>query len=128
MSFIDDIKNRAKKDIKTIVLPEAEDIRILQATDRELKKSVGKLTDLIRDKYSIEFKDKGENVEVVFLDNTSGEYIIDMEEPNLSSKLGDLDRDKLFEVYWDDCAYDNYFEQNEKFAESYSKQLKMIFG
>ena len=101
---------------------------ILQATDRELKKSVGKLTDLIRDKYSIEFKDKGENVEVVFLDNASGEYIIDMEEPNLSSKLGDLDRDKLFEVYWDDCAYDNYFEQNEKFAESYSKQLKMIFG
>ena len=27
MSFIDEIKNRAKKDIKTIVLPEASDLR-----------------------------------------------------------------------------------------------------
>ncbi len=33
MSFIDDIKLRAKKDIKTIVLPEATDIRTLKAVD-----------------------------------------------------------------------------------------------
>ena len=33
MSFIDDIKSRAKKEIKTIVLPEAEDLRTLQAVD-----------------------------------------------------------------------------------------------
>ena len=33
MSFIEDIKIRAKKDIKTIVLPEAEDIRTLKAVD-----------------------------------------------------------------------------------------------
>lgn len=31
MPFIEEIKNRAKKDIKTIVLPEAEDKRVLQA-------------------------------------------------------------------------------------------------
>ena len=31
MSFIDEIKNRAKQEIKTIVLPEATDIRILKA-------------------------------------------------------------------------------------------------
>ena len=31
MSFIDKIKEEAKKDIKTIVLPESEDIRVLQA-------------------------------------------------------------------------------------------------
>ena len=37
MSFIDDVKQRAKKDIKTIILPEAEDIRILQATEKVLK-------------------------------------------------------------------------------------------
>ena len=30
MSFIDEIKNRAKKEIKTIILPEATDIRILK--------------------------------------------------------------------------------------------------
>ncbi len=37
MSFIDGIKQRAKKDIKTIVLPEANDIRTLEATDTVLK-------------------------------------------------------------------------------------------
>lgn len=33
MAFIDQIKEKAKKDIKTIVLPEAEDIRTLKATE-----------------------------------------------------------------------------------------------
>ena len=32
MAFIDEIKQRARTDIKTIVLPEAEDIRTLEAT------------------------------------------------------------------------------------------------
>ncbi len=33
MAFIDDIKQRAKKEIKTIVLPEATDVRTLKAVD-----------------------------------------------------------------------------------------------
>lgn len=37
MNFIENVKERAKKDIKTIVLPEAEDIRILKATEIALK-------------------------------------------------------------------------------------------
>lgn len=37
MDFIESIKERAKKDIKTIVLPEAEDIRTLKATEVTLK-------------------------------------------------------------------------------------------
>ncbi len=37
MSFIEEIKQRAKEQIKTIVLPEAEDIRILKATEQVLK-------------------------------------------------------------------------------------------
>ena len=37
MEYIDSIINLAKKDVKTIVLPEAEDIRILQATEEILK-------------------------------------------------------------------------------------------
>ena len=36
MNFIDSIKQRAKNDIKTILLPEAEDIRILKATEEVL--------------------------------------------------------------------------------------------
>ena len=32
MSFIEEIKQRAKKETKTIILPESEDIRVLEAT------------------------------------------------------------------------------------------------
>lgn len=40
MSFIEEIKQRAKQDIKTIILPEAEDIRILEATRYGSKRKV----------------------------------------------------------------------------------------
>ena len=43
MQFIEQIKNRAKKDIKTIVLPEAEDIRILKATDKILEEGYAEI-------------------------------------------------------------------------------------
>ena len=43
MSFIDEIKNRAKKDIKTIVLPEASDLRTIEATANVLKKGYDKM-------------------------------------------------------------------------------------
>ena len=43
MSFIDDIKQRAKSDIKTIVLPEATDIRVLTATDNILKERFARI-------------------------------------------------------------------------------------
>ena len=33
MSFIDDIKQKAKREIKTIVLPEGGDLRVLKAVD-----------------------------------------------------------------------------------------------
>ena len=37
MSFIEKIKEQAKKEIKTIVLPESEDIRTLEATEIVMK-------------------------------------------------------------------------------------------
>lgn len=40
MAFIDKIKDRARNDIKTIVLPEAEDIRILEATRYCFKREI----------------------------------------------------------------------------------------
>lgn len=43
MSFIEQIKERAKKDIKTIILPEAEDIRTLEATETILKEGYAKI-------------------------------------------------------------------------------------
>ena len=43
MSFLSDIMNRAKQEIKTIVLPEATDIRTLKATDKILKEEFCKI-------------------------------------------------------------------------------------
>jgi len=43
MSFIETLKEKAKKDIKTIVLPEATDIRVLEATDKIGKEGFAKI-------------------------------------------------------------------------------------
>lgn len=43
MSFIDEIENRAKKDIKKIVLPESEDDRTLKATSEVLKQKFAEI-------------------------------------------------------------------------------------
>ena len=43
MTFIENIKEKAKKDIKTIILPEAEDIRVLKATAQIIKEGFAKV-------------------------------------------------------------------------------------
>ena len=43
MQFIEEIKQRAKQDIKTIVLPEAEDIRTWEATEQVIKEKYAKI-------------------------------------------------------------------------------------
>ena len=43
MAFIDEIKNRAKQDIKKIVLPESDDDRTLNATSEVLKQKFAKI-------------------------------------------------------------------------------------
>ncbi len=43
MGFIDLLKERAKSSIKTIVLPETEDMRTLEAADKILKEGIAKI-------------------------------------------------------------------------------------
>lgn len=52
MSFIDEVKKRAKKDIKTIVLPESEDKRVLQAAEKVTKEGFANVI-LLGDKDAI---------------------------------------------------------------------------
>lgn len=75
MNFIETIKQRAKKDIKTIILPEAEDIRTLRATEIVLKEKYANIT-LIGNTKEIQQKAKEENI------NIEGAEII---EPQTSS-------------------------------------------
>ena len=76
MSFIEEIKKRAKKEIKTIVLPEAQDTRTLKATEQVLKEGYAKII-LVGDKKEIEEKAKENNI------NIEGAKIV---EPANSSK------------------------------------------
>ena len=75
MSFIETIKQRAKEDIKTIVLPEAEDIRILKATEIALKEKYANIV-LIGNEKNILEKAKTNNV------NIEGATIINPENTN----------------------------------------------
>ena len=43
MGFVELLKKRAKESVKTIVLPETEDMRTLEATDKILKEGVAKI-------------------------------------------------------------------------------------
>lgn len=61
MSFIEEVKKRARKQIKTIVLPEAEDIRILEATSQVLKEGYANII-LVGNKEKIEEKAKENNI------------------------------------------------------------------
>lgn len=76
MSFIDEVKQRAKKQIKTIVLPEAEDIRILEATQQVLKEQYANIV-LVGEQEKIEKKAKENNLDI------KGAKIVD---PNNSKK------------------------------------------
>ena len=63
MSFIEEIKERAKKDIKTIVLPEAEDVRTLEATKMVLEEKYAKVI-LIGNKEKVLEKAKENNIDI----------------------------------------------------------------
>ena len=43
MSFINNIIEKAKKEKKTIVLPESNDRRVLEATEKILKNNIAKI-------------------------------------------------------------------------------------
>ena len=70
MSFIEEIKQRAKQEIKTIVLPEAEDVRTLEATEQVLKEGYAKII-LVGNKEKIEQNAKTNNI------NITGATIVD---------------------------------------------------
>jgi len=63
MVFIDEMKQKAKKEIKTIVLPEAEDIRILEATRMVLEEGYANIV-LIGNEEKIKEKAKENNIEI----------------------------------------------------------------
>ena len=76
MSFIEDVKQRAKNELKSIILPEATDIRVLKATQTVLEEGYAKII-LIGNEEEIVLKAKENKI------NIEGATIID---PMKSSK------------------------------------------
>ena len=83
MTFIEQIKERARKDIKTIVLPEATDIRILKATEKVLKEKYVKII-LVGNEEEIQKQAKTNNISI------EGAKIVDPEKSDLYDKYVDL--------------------------------------
>jgi len=63
MNFIESIKERARKEIKTIVLPEAEDIRTLKAAEMTLKEKYANII-LIGNKEEVLKKAEKNNINI----------------------------------------------------------------
>ena len=87
MSFIENIKQRAKQDIKTIILPEAEDRRVLEAASKVIAQGFAKVV-LLGNKAQIENDSKENNIDL------TGVEIIDI--PSSSKKQEYAQ--KLFEL------------------------------
>ena len=87
MSFIENIKQRARNDIKTIILPEAEDKRVLEAASKIVKEKFAKVI-LIGNKEQIEKDTQKYNIDISDIE------IIDIE----SSEKKQEYANKLFEL------------------------------
>ena len=87
MSFIENIKQRAKKDIKTIILPEAEDKRVLESASKVIAQGFAKVI-LLGNKTQIENDSKENNI------NLTGVEIIDIPSSTKKQEYAQ----KLFEL------------------------------
>ena len=83
MNFIENIKQRARKEIKTIVLPEAEDIRTLKAAEIALKEKYANII-LIGNQKEIIEKTKENNIDI------EGAEIIEPEKSENYEKYANL--------------------------------------
>lgn len=87
MTFIEKMKQKSKQDIKTIVLPEAEDLRVLKASEKIIKEGFANII-LVGDPEKIDEKAKENNI------NLEGAKIIN---PLTSEKLSKYSND-LYEL------------------------------
>ena len=63
MAFIETIKEKAKQSIKTILLPESEDIRVLEAASKVLKEGFANII-LIGDEEEVRSRAKENNLDI----------------------------------------------------------------
>ena len=89
MGFLDSVKKRAKKDIKTIVLPESMDRRTMEAADTILKEGIAKLIIIGKDS-EIKSNSRGLDISKATIINPENSELTD----ELINKLYELRKEK----------------------------------
>ena len=92
MSFLDSVKQRAKSQLKTIVLPESSELRNLKAAHQVLAEGLAKIV-LIGDKAEIEAKAKADGLDVSGASFVTPTPTCSLTQ-ELSAKLADLRKSK----------------------------------
>lgn len=108
MSFIEQIKEKAKKEIKTIALPEATDLRVLTATEDILKQDFAKVV-LIGNKEEITNLAKENQLDIskakIVDPNTSEQYEEYVNEFYELRKEKGMDLEKAYELIKDSVYF-----------------------
>ena len=104
---------------------------IIEKTDKEIRKSINKLMHLFEDKYEIEYAEKDSSLVIAIKDKETDGYIIELNEPTLSNEIMHLNQEEISNYSWGEAVASNTLkdeDDNNTFAEAYSRQLDMIFG
>lgn len=104
---------------------------IIDKADKDIKRNINKLMHLFEGEYDIEFEEKESNLVIAIKDKETGGYIIELKEPVLSSEVRHLNQEELSNFSCEEMAPHSILSEendNNTFAEAYSRQLDMIFG
>ena len=86
---------------------------------------------LFEDKYEIEYAEKEYSLVIAIKDKETDGYIIELNEPTLSNEIMHLNQEEISNYSWEEAVASNTLkdeDDNNTFAEAYSRQLDMIFG
>ena len=86
---------------------------------------------MISTKYEIEYAEKEYSLVIAIKDKETDGYIIELNEPTLSNEIMHLNQEEISNYSWEEAVASNTLkdeDDNNTFAEAYSRQLDMIFG
>lgn len=101
---------------------------VLNRNDVELRKNLNKMSELLTDEIEMKYSENGDTIVIKFIDKLTGEYISNMEEPKLVSKLVQPNKEEILDIYWEDNMFSDFSNVDETISDEFSKQLGIIFG
>ena len=78
-----------------------------------------------------QYAEKDSSLVIAIKDKETDGYIIELNEPTLSNEIMHLNQEEISNYSWEEVVASNTLkdeDDNNTFAEAYSRQLDMIFG